>query len=115
MNCSICFDTGITEFKTVVRSSYPDAADAKLTPVRRSSFERFGCREGGIVYFIPRRLTTKSGMSFPFENLPIGTWSEKSRPYGTWFALKTVLMKLLFLASTVESPKTTMEVKLAKV
>lgn len=64
----------------VVRSSYPEPADAKLTPVRRSWFDRYGCRKGGIYSLRPNMDAKKSGTSFPSENLPVGIRPGKFSP-----------------------------------
>lgn len=68
----------------VVRSSYPDPADAKLTPVRLSSSDSYGSRKRGTVSLIPRMEAAKSEIIFPSENLPVATWPRKYFPYGGW-------------------------------
>nr|GLL42894.1 hypothetical protein LSAT_5X110740 [Ipomoea trifida] len=77
-----CMDIGITLEATVVNSSNPDPPDAKLTPVRSSYSDKYGCRNGGTLSLRPSTDAIKSGTSFPSENLPVGMCPGKRCPYG---------------------------------
>jgi len=54
--------------KAVVKSSKPDPPDAKLTPIRSSSSDRFGSRKGGTVSLRFNTVAMKSGTNFPLQN-----------------------------------------------
>ena len=54
-----------------------------------------------IFWYVPM----KSGTTRPSLNLPVGFFESKLMPYGRKSALITVVKKLLFPTSTVESPK----------
>jgi len=67
---------------------------------------KLGSKYAGMYGLIPNASDMKSVAILPLLNLPVGFPPRKSRPYGWKLLRATVDMKLLFPASTDESPNT---------